>query len=164
MYSETRAPKVIAENGAAGRSLEQTEDRVELTAEQRELLEPLIERDSQAFFEFMKQQITDVTDKLVMAFVERTTQLRPDDVEPLLVAGGLKPSDVHEAANMIAFVAKRASSPEDFQNLLAEQFDPARRLSSTMEHYKTNSPNSWYNTPEGTARLQQLLAQLKTEN
>lgn len=150
--SEHRVPKIEIKN------------QVELTAEQRELLEPLIERDSKAFFEFMQKKITDVTEDLVAAFAEHNTALSPEDVEPLLVAGGVEQHAAHEAAKMIAFTAKHATSPENFQTLLAEQFDPERRLPLTMQHYRENTPGSWYNTPQGEARLHQLLKQLETVN
>ena len=135
-----------------------------LTPEQRTLLEPMVERDSQAFFDFIQAKINSSIHELMSAFAKHQSDLKAADVEQLLVASGIDATDAAEAARMVAFAAKQATSATDFHELLNEQFNPKRRLELTMQHFRDDSDHSWYNTPDGQARVRQLLTHLETTN
>lgn len=129
-----------------------------LEPEQQRQLEQLVKQGSESYFKSVQQHVEAAQDDIGAAFSEHGTQLAPDMIKPMLVAGGLDAASAAETANKIAELAKRATSPDDFRSVIETTFDPEQRLPLTIAHWRARSEHSWYfGTAEGQTQLSGLL-------
>ena len=148
------------EDGSAEQELsDRLRDRVDrLEPEQQRQLEQRVRAISEVYFTMVQQHVEAAQDDIAAAFSEHGTQLAPDMIKPTLVASGLDATSAAEAADKIAELAKRASSPDDFRSVIETTFDPEQRLLLTVAHWRAQSEHSWYfGTPEGQTQLTGLI-------
>lgn len=132
-----------------------------LEAEQTAELERKVSEDSRTYFEETERQVEAATGDIVALYNTESSALNPTSVADVLRKEGMDETSAAEAGDVVAQIAKRAESADDFLEALAEHYDPVKRLDLTLQHFRDRSPNSWYfGTEVGRERLANLLENL----